>query len=66
MQRLANLLNVSKFVCLKLYQVEWFKNDGDNVSKGMKFGKVHGKQVFEYKYRLSKKCFVKHVGVSSL
>ncbi|KAI3729355.1 hypothetical protein L6452_18011 [Arctium lappa] len=24
-------------------KVEWFKRDGDNVSKGLKFGKVHGR-----------------------
>lgn len=24
-------------------KVEWYKKDGDNVSKGMKFGKVHGR-----------------------
>lgn len=25
------------------HQVEWFKNDGDVVHKGLQFGKVHGK-----------------------
>ncbi|KAL8267590.1 hypothetical protein R6Q59_004934 [Mikania micrantha] len=34
---------VDHFCCSKWNLVEWFKKDGDNVVRGLKFGKVHGR-----------------------